>query len=93
MVCQKYSSTQILVKGYATIAADTALSVTLYLKLAVSGLQTYSNTATINAYSSTGKQISSGQSNTFSFTTTHQGSNYIRLHNNMYHKLRKDSSS
>jgi hypothetical protein len=66
LVCKHYSSNQILVAGYATLAPSAALSITLYMKI--------SNTASINTTSGANNDITATASIT---VTSSLGNNII----------------
>lgn len=93
LICYKESATVFFIRGYSTIPANSALSVKLYLKLAVGSVTSYtSNSANILVYSSQGKKIIDGNTGNYPFTITHWGSYYIKMYDKMYQKIQKGTS-
>lgn len=86
LVCKRYSSNQILVAGYSTLAASASLSITVYMALQ-NGLTidgTYTTDATIKVVSSEGHNIIQDHTNSITLAMANiRGSNSIGLSGTM----------
>ena len=80
LLCKRYSSNQIIIKGYATLSASAALSMSLYLQIGDlntspnASANVYTQSVNIIAYSSTDATIINANSNTLTVTLTQIGS-------------------
>jgi hypothetical protein len=80
LVCKRYSSTSIIIQGYATIIANTPLSFTTYLITSTASITTYNSAqAYIQVYSAANNLILNGYTNTLSSYAVTQGSYKINL--------------
>lgn len=68
IVCKRYSSTQIIVSGFGTLATSTSLSISLYMQFNFITPTSYSHTVNIIAYSSAGSIIIDADTSSLVFT-------------------------
>lgn len=83
IVCKRYSSTQIVVSGYGTLAASASLSIKLYMQFNNIAPNPYSLAVNIIAYSSTDKIIINANTIDVGFTITQWGSPSLTLSGTM----------
>ena len=74
LICQKDSSTQILIAGYSSISSGTPLSITLYLQVAYNSLSTRYPNARIIVYSADNNRIIDAQTNSYTLVISDYGS-------------------
>ena len=79
LVCKRYSTTQIIIQGYALISAGTTLKFQIYLKAATNSFGTWYPQANILVYSQDDKLIISAWTNTMTYTISTYGATTLKL--------------
>jgi hypothetical protein len=92
LVCKRFSSTQIKISGYATLASSASLSITLYLQIADIPIDTLSHSVNIIVYSSQNNIIINANTNTLTFTLVEDGSLALGLFGTMTNSYASGSS-
>lgn len=83
IVCKGYSSNQIIISGYATLATSASLSIKLYLAIDNIGIGNYSDYVNIIAYSSANNVIINANTASYSYTIAQAGSPSLGLSGTM----------
>lgn len=83
VVCKRYSTSQIIISGYGTLAASASLSIKLYMQFNNIALTSYSVSVGIVVYSSTDSIIINANTNSLGFTISQWGSPSLALSGTM----------
>jgi hypothetical protein len=79
LICRKNSAQDVLIAGYNTIAANTALSITLYLQVAVGSTGTYYPNARIIVYNKDGSKIIDANTNQYTLSVGAYGPSTLAI--------------
>lgn len=83
IICKRYSSTQIIISGYGTLATSASLSISLYMQFNFITPTSYSHNVNIIAYSSAGNIIIDADTGSLGFTINQWGSSALALSGTM----------
>lgn len=92
IVCKRYSSTQIIVSGFGTLATSASLSISLYLQLNFITPASYSHSVNIIVYSSAANTIINANTASLGFTVNQWGSPSLALSGTMNRQYAADSA-
>lgn len=92
IVCKRYSSTQIIVSGFGTLATSASLSISLYLQLNFITPASYSHSVNIIVYSSAANTIINANTGSLGFTVNQWGSPSLALSGTMNRQYAADSA-
>lgn len=90
LLCKRYSNNKIQITGFGTIAANTVLSITTWLKNPISS---YTESITISVVASNSQNILSGSSSTINVGTSKNGLQHLILKERNAVSLYKDTTS